>query len=151
LIGRSGPREHQEPGEQGPDAAVHDLLITNAQVEGLDPSYTGTTALAIVPLPLPPGAEARALLHHLLEHGDVVGRDAAGRTIIQMAVDDWAMERLLSFDADAAELEDGGDNEPDAEDEEDGPAVMVELMQPKLITLKGSRPRLATSATPPLA
>ena len=31
--------------------------------------------MAIVPLPLPPSAEARALLHHLLEHGDIVGRD----------------------------------------------------------------------------
>jgi hypothetical protein len=29
--------------------------------------------MAIVPLPLAPGAEARALLHHLLEHGDDVG------------------------------------------------------------------------------
>ena len=36
-------------------------------------SYTGTSAMAIMPLPLPPGAEARALLHHILEHGDVVG------------------------------------------------------------------------------
>jgi hypothetical protein len=32
--------------------------------------------MAIVNLPLPPGAEARALLHHLLEHSDVVGEDA---------------------------------------------------------------------------
>ena len=37
--------------------------------------------MSIVPLPLPAHAEARALLHHLLEHGDVVGRDAAGRTV----------------------------------------------------------------------
>ena len=44
--------------------------------------------MAIVPLPLPPGAEARALLHHLLEHGDIVGRDTAGQTIIQLVVDD---------------------------------------------------------------
>lgn len=48
-------------------------------------------------LPLPFGAKARALLHHLLEHGDSVGRDAAGRTIIQLAVDDWALEWLLTF------------------------------------------------------
>jgi hypothetical protein len=43
--------------------------------------------MAIVPLPLSPSAEARALLHDLLEHGDIVGRDTAGRTIIQLAVE----------------------------------------------------------------
>jgi hypothetical protein len=31
-----------------------------------------------------------------------------------LAVDDWALEKLLTFDADAADLEDGGDDEPDA-------------------------------------
>ena len=77
--------------------------------------------MAIVPVPLPPSAEARALLNHLLEHGDIVGRDTVGRTIIQVAVDDWALERLMTFDADAAELEDQGDGEPDADSEFDGP------------------------------
>jgi hypothetical protein len=100
---------------------------------------------------LPPGAEARALLHHILEHGDVVGRDTRHRTIIQLPVDDWTLEKLMAFDADVAELEDEGDGEPDDDAEEDGPAVMVELVRPKLITLKGARPRLVTSATPPLA
>ena len=70
--------------------------------------------MAIVPLPLPPGAEARALLHHLLEHGDVVGVDSAGRMIIELAVDGWVLEKLMTFDADAAELEGGGADEPDA-------------------------------------
>jgi hypothetical protein len=119
ISSRSGPRDHKA-GEQAQDAAVHDLLITNAQVEALDASYTGTTAMAIAPLPLPPGAEARALLHHLLEHGDIVGKDAAGRTIMQLAVDDWVLAKLMKFDADAAEFEDGADDEPDADDEEDG-------------------------------
>ncbi len=77
--------------------------------------------MAIVPLPLPPAVEARALLHHLLEHGDVMGRDTAGRTIIQLAVDDWALERLLTFDAEAAELE------PEPDDEEDGAPVVIDL------------------------
>ena len=93
--------------------------------------------MAIVRLPLSPGAEARALLHHILEHGDIVGRDAAGRTIIQLAVDDWALEQLMAFDPGAAELEGGGDDEPDAEEEEDVPPVMVELVRPKVI---GRRP-----------
>jgi hypothetical protein len=99
----------------------------------LDPSYTGPTAMAIVPLPLPPGAEARALLHHLLEHGDVVGRDGAGRTVIKLAVDDWALEKLMAFDAEVAELEDGGDTEPDVDAEEDGPPGVVELARPRVV------------------
>jgi hypothetical protein len=64
--------------------------------------------MAIVPLPLPPGADARALLHHLLGDGDVVGLDAAARMIIQLAVDGWTLEKLMTFDAEGAELEDGG-------------------------------------------
>jgi hypothetical protein len=87
--------------------------------------------MAIVPLPLPAHAEARALLHHLLEHGDIVGRDSTGRTVIRLAVDDWALERLMAFDADGAEFEGGADAEPDADDEVDGPAVVAELVRPK--------------------
>ena len=89
--------------------------------------------MAIVRLPLSPGAEARALLHHILEHGDIVGRDAAGRTIIQLAVDDWTLEQLMAFDAGAAELEGEGDDEPDADDEEDGPPVVVDLARAKVV------------------
>ena len=37
-------------------------------------------------------------------HGDVLGRDPGGRTILQLAVDDWTLERLMGFEADAAEL-----------------------------------------------
>ena len=83
--------------------------------------------MAIVPLPLPPGAEARALLHHLLEHGDIVGRDTVGRTIVQLAMDDWTFEKLMTFDASVADLE----QEPD--DEEDGPPTVIELLRPKVI------------------
>jgi hypothetical protein len=133
ISGRGGPREHQDRDDQAQEVAVHDLLITNVQVEGLGPSDAGTTAMAIVPLPIPPGVEARALLHHLLKHGDLVGTDTAGRTIIQLAVDDWALERLMTFDAEAAGLEDGGDDEPDADDEGDGPPVVVELARPMVI------------------
>ena len=55
--------------------------------------------------------EAEELLHRILESGDVVGQDA-GRTIIQLAVDDATLERLMAFGADAVEGEDGGDDEP---------------------------------------
>jgi hypothetical protein len=89
--------------------------------------------MSIVPLPLPPGAEARALLHHLLEHGDLVGGDTLGRTIIQLVVDDWVLDKLIGCEADAAELEDGGDEEPDHDAECDGAPVVVELVRPKVI------------------
>ncbi|HEU0307333.1 MAG TPA: hypothetical protein VFR30_10235 [Lysobacter sp.] len=83
--------------------------------------------MATAPLPLPPGAEARALLHHLLEHGDIVGRDTVGRTIIQLAVDDRVLETLMAFDAEVAELE------PEADDEEDGPPVVLDFPRPKVV------------------
>jgi hypothetical protein len=83
--------------------------------------------MAIVPLPLPPNVAARALLHHLLEHGDIVGRDTAGRTVIQLSVNDYVLEMLMTFDADAAELE------PEPDDEEDGPPFLVELVPPKMV------------------
>jgi len=90
--------------------------------------------MTIVPLPLAPGVEARVLLHHILEHGDIVGRDAAGRTIVQLAVDDWTLEKLMTVDADAAELEDEGDAEPDIDAEEDGPPlVLLEVVRPKVV------------------
>jgi hypothetical protein len=95
--------------------------------------------MSIVPLPLPPDAEARALLHHVLEHGDVLDRDSAGRTIIQLAVDDWVLEKLTTFDADAVELEDGGDAEVDADDEADGPPLMLlDLARPRVIRRRRS-------------
>jgi hypothetical protein len=89
--------------------------------------------MAIVPLPLSQNVQARALLHHLLEHGDIVGRDAAGRTIVQLAVDDRVLETLMIFDAEAADLEDRGDDEPEPDEEEDGPPVVVELVRPKVM------------------
>jgi hypothetical protein len=69
--------------------------------------------MTIIPFPLPPGAEGRLLLHHLLEHGDIVGTDATGRTIIQLAVDNQVLENLMTFDADAADRDDEGDDEPE--------------------------------------
>jgi hypothetical protein len=38
--------------------------------------------MAIVSLPLPPGAKARALLHPLFAHADIVGTDTVARTMI---------------------------------------------------------------------
>jgi hypothetical protein len=133
VSSRSGPRKRQETDEQAKQSDVHDPLGINALVEDIEPSYTGKTAMAIVSLPLPSTIEARPLLHHLLEQVDIVGRDAVGRTIIQLAVDDWVLERLMTFDADAAEVEDEGDDEPEADDEEDGPPVVIELVRPKMV------------------
>jgi hypothetical protein len=83
--------------------------------------------MAIVPLPLSPSLAARTLLHHLLDHGDIVGRDTVGRTIIHLAVDDRVLKTLMTFDAEAADLE----AEPD--DEEDGPPVVIDLLRPKTV------------------
>jgi hypothetical protein len=79
--------------------------------------------MAIVPLPLSHNVQARALLHHLLEHGDIVGT----ATIIQLAVDDRVLETLMTFDAEAADLE------PEPDDEEDGPPLLFDLVRPKVV------------------
>ena len=62
-----------------------------------------------------------------------MGRDTAGRTLIQLPVDDWVLEKLITFDAEATDLEDGGDEEPGADNEEDGPPVLMELVRPRVI------------------
>jgi hypothetical protein len=74
----------------------------------------------VVPLPTDAGSQARTILHHLLEHGDLAGRDAVGRTVIMLAVEDWLLERLLTFDAGSEDHEDNGDGEPDHDAEMDG-------------------------------
>ena len=83
--------------------------------------------MAIVPLPLSQHVQARALLYHLLEHGDIVGRDTTGRTIIQLAVDDQVLKTLMTFDADAAELE------PEPDEEENGPPLLLDVVRPKVV------------------
>jgi hypothetical protein len=56
-------------------------------------------------------SEAERLLQTILEAGDIVGRDAAGRMVIQIAVERADFERLMAFGA--ADLSRGGsDNEP---------------------------------------
>ena len=92
-------------------------------------------------MPTPGCGEPRALLHHLLEHGDIVGKDSARRMVIQVAVDDHALHMLISFDAD--DLEDQGNDEPDADDEEDGSPSWCELVLPKVIRRRRAmaRPR----------
>ena len=52
------------------------------------------------------------LLRDILERGDITGRDAAGRVVIELAVDRATFERLMAFGAELAEAEDGGDAEP---------------------------------------
>ena len=46
---------------------------------------------------------------------------------IQLSVNDYVLETLMTFDAEAAELE----AEPD--DKEDGPPVPLELVRPKVM------------------
>ena len=74
--------------------------------------------MPVTALPIDTGAQARVLLHHLLEAGDIIGKDRAGRTVIQLAADDRLLDQLMIFDAGAEDLEEGGDAE------DDGPAVL---------------------------
>ena len=80
--------------------------------------------MSIATLPLDPGAEVRALLHHLLDSGDIIGRDAAGRVVIQLAADDRLLEQLLTFDAGAEDLEESADAEGDDDTEPDSATVL---------------------------
>jgi hypothetical protein len=57
-------------------------------------------------------SEAERLLQTILEAGDIVGRDPAGRMVIQLAVERRDFDRLMAFGADAVECEDGSDDEP---------------------------------------
>jgi hypothetical protein len=78
--------------------------------------------MTVVPLHLEPGSQARTILHHLLERGDIAAHDVARRTVSTLTVDDWLLEQLLTFDPGAEDLENGGDLEPDDDAEEDEPA-----------------------------
>jgi hypothetical protein len=77
-----------------------------------------------------PAAEARALLNYMLRDGDIVGTNDAGRTALLLLVDPWTLDRLLAFDADAADLEDT-DGEPEPDDEIDGPATVLDFAPPE--------------------
>jgi hypothetical protein len=60
-----------------------------------------------------------------------LGRDTAGRTIIQLAVDDWTFEKLLTFNAGSEDLKDA-DAKPEPDLELDGPPVSgLILIRPK--------------------
>lgn len=80
--------------------------------------------MSVTVLPLDPGAQARVLLHYLLDSGDIVGLDEAGRVVIQLAADDWVLEQLLTFDAAAEDLEESEDAEADDDAEPDGATVL---------------------------
>ena len=62
----------------------------------------------------PPGVEVRVLLHHAPRARRHRGQGYRGQTIIQLSVNDYVLETLMTFDADAAELE------PEPDDQEDG-------------------------------
>ena len=48
------------------------------------------------------------------------------QTIIQLSVNHYVLETLMTFDADAADLE------PEPDDEEDGLSIVVDLVRPKM-------------------
>ena len=84
--------------------------------------------MAVVPLPLPPGAEARALLHHILEHADIVGTDAVGRTFILLAIDGRVLGRADDLRRRRGRTRAG------ARRREDGPPLPLDLVPRKLVS-----------------
>ena len=103
-------------GRLTPQEARREARLALADVErGRDPAEERETSRAA-----PTVAEFSN--HHLLQHGDVAGRDATGRTVITLAVDDWLLDRLMTFDAASEDMEDNGDSEPDGIDPEEDDA-----------------------------
>jgi hypothetical protein len=96
-------------------------------MERVESRLDGATLVVRIPM------LSAARRHHGLGHGDIVGRDDVGGTIIQLAVDDRVLETLMTFDAEAAQLE------PDADDEEDGSPIVVELVRPKMVERRRAR------------
>jgi hypothetical protein len=47
----------------------------------------------------------RAVLRQILETGDVLGRDASGRVVITLAVEEWLLDKRAAFGAEAEDLE----------------------------------------------
>jgi hypothetical protein len=58
----------------------------------------------------------------------------SGWAAIQLAIDDHTLDALVTFDADAAEIEDRAAGEPDAGDEIDTAPVAGDLVRHKVIT-----------------
>ena len=81
-------------------------------------------------------SEADRLLHSILEGGDIVGRDAAGRMVIVLAIEPRDFEQLLTFGAVEVESECGGDDEP------------YEVHADVAVLVLGSRPRYGAHGPP---
>jgi hypothetical protein len=64
-------------------------------------------------LNLGPPEIVRGILAQILGTGDVLGRDAAGRTVLAVSVEDWLFDALAAFDAELDDLE----PEPDEDDD----------------------------------
>ena len=56
--------------------------------------------------------ESERLLHNIIEGGDFVGRDDAGRMVIVLAIEPRDFDKLLTFGAVEVESECSGDDEP---------------------------------------
>ena len=53
---------------------------------------------------------------------------------MQLALEDWVLEKLMGFDADAVEREDEAEAEPDDDTEEDWlPVVLLDVVRPKVV------------------
>lgn len=69
--------------------------------------------MAVQRLPLSPDSQARVILRYLLDHADVAGRDAVGRTVLALHVDDRLLDELAAFGAEDEDVEGDEDLEDD--------------------------------------
>lgn len=58
---------------------------------------------------------ARAMLHHIISHGDVMSRDASGRTVLhfELAAPDWLLDKLAALGGGDEDREDHDPREDD--------------------------------------
>lgn len=75
-------------------------------------------------------SEAQALVRFMLVHGDIVGTDHAGHTVLQIAVDPWLLDQLCAFDAGSEDLE-YADAEPKPDQETDAASTALDVVRAK--------------------
>jgi hypothetical protein len=81
-----------------------------------------------VSLPTDAGSQARTILHRFLEYDHLIGRDAAGWTVITLALDDWLLERAADVRRRRRAPRRQRDGEPDDDTEADEPPKAINFL-----------------------
>lgn len=56
---------------------------------------------------------AKAVLANILAHGDVLGRDEEGRTVLAVAVEDWLFDHLAALGVEDEDRDEAEELEPE--------------------------------------